>query len=134
MTYIALPLSLNDQGPCFRNCIDATSQCFGCICEVLDVWWPKDAPNCYRKEIVRAMTEKEETNESIDIGVQTNMESEGAKENVVVESSKEKEVLDEQTIKPEVGIWSNLDSPRFNQLICLTFVLLLSIYLFRRFF
>ena len=39
----------------FRNCIDATSQCFGCICEVLDFWWPKDAPNCYRKQIVTLM-------------------------------------------------------------------------------
>ena len=43
--------------PFLRNCIDATSQCFGCICEVLDLWWPKDAPNCFKKEIVRVMKE-----------------------------------------------------------------------------
>ena len=45
----------------FRNCIDATSLCFDCICEVLDYWWAKDAPNCYKKEIVKLM-EKDTNN------------------------------------------------------------------------
>ena len=43
---------------CLRNCIDASSQCFGCICEVLDTWWPADAPNCFKKKLIRALDEK----------------------------------------------------------------------------
>ena len=51
-----------------RNCVDATSQCLGCICEVLDFWWPKDAPNCFKKEIIRVINNEES---SIETGTQT---------------------------------------------------------------
>ena len=56
-----------------RNCIDATSQCFGCICEILDFWWPTDAPNCLKKEIVRAMSKKKQQEDEVmkDVGTQT---------------------------------------------------------------
>ena len=51
-----------------RNCVDATSQCLGCICEVLDFWWPKDAPNCFKKEIIRVINKEES---SVETGTQT---------------------------------------------------------------
>ena len=50
-----------------RNCVDATSQCLGCICEVLDFWWPKDAPNCFKKEIIRVINNEEA---SVETGTQ----------------------------------------------------------------
>ena len=51
-----------------RNCVDATSQCLGCICEVLDFWWPKDAPNCFKKEIIRVINNEESR---VETGTQT---------------------------------------------------------------
>ena len=54
-----------------RNCIDATSQCFGCICEILDFWWPSDAPNCLKKEVVRVMSKKEQEEDEVKKDVET---------------------------------------------------------------
>ena len=36
----------------------------------MDVWWPKDAPNCFKKEIVRVMKDTE----TVNIGIQTEQE------------------------------------------------------------
>ncbi|TRY78281.1 hypothetical protein TCAL_08763 [Tigriopus californicus] len=36
---------------CIKNTIELGSECFGCICEIFDYWWPDDAPNCFKKEI-----------------------------------------------------------------------------------
>ena len=59
--YAEQRLIINDILTTFRlrNCIDASSQCFGCICEVLDIWWPSDAPNCFKKELIRALDERD---------------------------------------------------------------------------
>ena len=35
------------------------SECYPCICEILDYWWPDDAPNCFKKEIQRITTIEE---------------------------------------------------------------------------
>ena len=35
------------------------SECYPCICEILDFWWPDDAPNCFKKEIQK-ITKNEE--------------------------------------------------------------------------
>ena len=55
---------------CIKNCIDATSVCYNCICEVLDYWWSKDAPNCFKKEIVSLL----ESSSSSDTGNETSGE------------------------------------------------------------
>ncbi len=35
----------------FLGAIELSSECYPCICEVIDYWWPDDAPNCFKKEI-----------------------------------------------------------------------------------
>ena len=36
---------------CIKNTIELGSECYPCICEIVDFWWPDDAPNCFKKEI-----------------------------------------------------------------------------------
>ena len=36
---------------CIKNTLELGSECFGCVCEIFDVWWPDDAPNCFKKEL-----------------------------------------------------------------------------------
>ena len=36
---------------CIKNTIELGSECYPCICEIIDFWWPDDAPNCFKKEI-----------------------------------------------------------------------------------
>lgn len=43
---------------CIKNALELKSDCFGCVCEIIDTWWPEDAPNCFKKEI-RTITKKE---------------------------------------------------------------------------
>ena len=38
---------------CIKGAIELGSECYPCICEILDYWWPDDAPNCFKKEIQR---------------------------------------------------------------------------------
>ena len=71
----------------FRNCIDATSQCFGCICEILDFWWPNDAPNCLKKEIVRAMGKKEQKEDEVQKDAETQIPESGEKEDITQTSA-----------------------------------------------
>ena len=70
-----------------RNCIDATSQCFGCICEILDFWWPNDAPNCLKKEIVRVMSKKEQEEDEVKKDVETQTLKSGENEDVAQTSA-----------------------------------------------
>ena len=30
------------------------SECYDCICEILDFWWPDDSPNCLKKEMQKS--------------------------------------------------------------------------------
>ena len=71
----------------FRNCIDATSQCFGCICEILDFWWPNDAPNCMKKEIVRAMGKKEQKEVEVQKDAETQIPESGENEDITQTSA-----------------------------------------------
>ncbi len=36
---------------CIKDAIDLGTECYPCVCEILDYWWPDDAPNCFKKEI-----------------------------------------------------------------------------------
>lgn len=47
------------------NCIDATSQCLDAFVRSWIFWWPKDAPNCLKKEIVRAMSKREQEDDEV---------------------------------------------------------------------
>ena len=38
---------------CIKGAVELGSECYPCICEILDYWWPDDAPNCFKKEIQR---------------------------------------------------------------------------------
>ena len=35
----------------FLFSLELGSECYPCICEIVDYWWPDDAPNCFKKEI-----------------------------------------------------------------------------------
>ena len=51
---------------CIKGAIELGSECYPCICEILDYWWPDDAPNCFKKEIQRiTRSNQSETEESI---------------------------------------------------------------------
>jgi len=45
------------EAECLKNALELKGECFGCVCEIIDLWWPQDAPNCYKKEI-RKIKEK----------------------------------------------------------------------------
>ena len=34
---------------CIKGAIELGSECYPCVCEVLDTLWPDDAPNCFKK-------------------------------------------------------------------------------------
>ena len=36
---------------CIKGAIELGSECYPCVCEVIDALWPDDAPNCFKKEI-----------------------------------------------------------------------------------
>ena len=36
---------------CIKGAIELGSECYPCVCEVIDALWPNDAPNCFKKEI-----------------------------------------------------------------------------------
>ena len=36
---------------CIKGAIELGSECYPCVCEVIDTLWPDDAPNCFKKEI-----------------------------------------------------------------------------------
>ena len=43
---------------CIKNAIDLGGECYPCVCEILDYWWPDDAPNCFKKEITKITNSK----------------------------------------------------------------------------
>ena len=38
---------------CIKGAIELGSECYPCVCEVLDTLWPDDAPNCFKKELAK---------------------------------------------------------------------------------
>ena len=46
---------------CIKNTIELGSECYPCICEIIDFWWPDDAPNCFKKEIQKITVASEPT-------------------------------------------------------------------------
>ena len=59
---------------CIKGAIELGSECYPCVCEVIDALWPDDAPNCFKKEIkhiregMRAMGEME-AGEACNLGI-----------------------------------------------------------------
>ena len=45
--------------------IELGSECLPCICEIVDYWWPDDAPNCFKKEIQKMTETQEPQNEEL---------------------------------------------------------------------
>lgn len=45
---------------CIKGAIELGSECHPCICEIMDYWWPDDAPNCFKKEIQKITKPNEE--------------------------------------------------------------------------
>ena len=41
---------------CIKGAIELGSECYACVCEVIDALWPDDAPNCFKKEISKITT------------------------------------------------------------------------------
>ena len=37
------------EAECIKNALGLKTDCFGCVCEIFDMWWPEDAPNCFKK-------------------------------------------------------------------------------------
>ena len=95
---------------CIRNCIDATSQCYGCVCEVLDYWWQSDAPNCYQKEIVSLMQETEIPKEEV---AKVSKERQTELESSIREKAEEvadanDDITDESDISPLSPLFASL--------------------------
>ena len=114
-----------------RNCIDATSQCFGCICEILDFWWPKDAPNCLKKEIVRAMSKKERVDDEVkkDVETQTPEASENEDDTQIQASGNDD---NDHLVSEERGGREEISSYPFSIQTTLV-ILLISVMLFLKF-
>jgi len=50
---------------CIKGAIELGSECSPCICEIVDYWWPDDAPNCFKKEIQKMTETQEPQNEEL---------------------------------------------------------------------
>ena len=58
---------------CIKNTIELGSECYPCICEIIDFWWPNDAPNCFKKEIQKITETQESQNEESIIDQKTEL-------------------------------------------------------------
>ena len=61
----------------------------------MDFWWPNDAPNCLKKEVVRVMSKKEQEEDEVKKDVETQTLKSGENEDIAQTSaqidSKEKD-------------------------------------------
>ena len=48
---------------CIKGAIELGSECYPCVCEVINALWPDDAPNCFKKEISKIT--KPQTDENL---------------------------------------------------------------------
>lgn len=74
---------------CIKNAIELGSECYPCVCEILDFWWPDDAPNCFKKEIQK-ITGTKTTNEK---DVATEAEADKGKQQAAKEEKPASEEL-----------------------------------------
>ena len=97
--------------------------------QVLDFWWQKDAPNCYRKEIVTIMEDEKEPdpNMTVDVSVQTEDETIAVvEENSNIGVKSEEIIINENTIEETLS--ENYYGKPFFISIVILFVTLVYVY------
>ena len=69
---------------CIKGAIELGSECYPCVCEVIDALWPDDAPNCFKKEISKITKPVVDPNLSSasDQGVDDNSQKEKPSQNI----------------------------------------------------
>ena len=76
-----------------------SSECYGCVCEIFDVWWPDDAPNCFKKEISK-ITKKKDAAKNIKVLPQMTEAATGA---TLENTTGEEMTVEAQTQDPAVS-------------------------------